>query len=82
MIREEVVPGTINTTSYQVGMAGGEAGPPLTIPPPGYVPPSFLPGTTPTPMGDGFRPRGSIRSNPSTGGLNPANVPTIRVTPG
>ncbi|WP_442481349.1 hypothetical protein [Aeoliella sp. SH292] len=81
MIREEVVPGTINTTSYQVGMAGGEAGQPLTIPPPGYVPASFLPDTTPTPLGDGFRPRGSIRSNP-TGNLNPADVPTIRVTPG
>lgn len=82
MIREEVVPGTINTTSYQVGMAGGEAGQPLTIPPPGYVPASFLPDTTPTPLGDGFRPRGSIRSNPNGGGLNPADVPTIRVTPG
>jgi hypothetical protein len=81
MIREEVVPGSINTTSYQVGMAGGEAGQPMTIPPPGYVPASFLPDTTPTPLGDGFRPRGSIRSNP-TGGLNPADVPTIRVTPG
>jgi hypothetical protein len=82
MIREEVVPGTINTTSYQVGMAGGEAGQPLTIPPPGYVPASFLPDTTPTPLGDGFRPRGSMRSTPASGGLNNADVPTIRVTPG
>lgn len=83
LIREEVVPGSINTTSYQVGMAGGGTST-LVIPPPGYVPESFAPATATSnfPPADGFRPRGSSRGNFGSNGHNDAAVATLRVTPG
>lgn len=81
MIREEVVPGTINTTSYQVGMAGGGQGDPLVIPPPGYVPSSFEPASPTMPAADGFVPRGTSRERSDSGYANPG-IPTIHVTPG
>ncbi len=81
MIREEVVPGAINTTSYQVGMAGGGQGDPLMIPPPGYVPQSFETAAPTTPASDAFVPRGTSRDR-SPSGFGESSVPTIRVTPG
>lgn len=83
MIHEPVVPGSINTTSYQVGMAGGGSMQTMVIPPPGYVPESFAPEqpVAPLPASDGFRARGSSRSRAISGEANPA-IPTIRVTPG
>lgn len=81
MIREEVVPGTINTTSYQVGMAGGVQGDPIVIPPPGYVPSSFEPAAPTAPASDAFVPRGTSRGQ-SEDGFSQPGIPTIRVTPG
>jgi hypothetical protein len=83
LIHEEVVPGSIHTTSYQVGMAGGVQGQPMQIPPQGYVPQQFAPqGSAPQPiMSDGFRARGTSGQQYPSGGSNPA-VPALTVTPG
>lgn len=83
LIREEVVPGSINTTSYQVGLAGGGTGT-MVIPPPGYLPDSFAPATPVNdfPPSDGFRPRGSSRGDFGSNGRSETSIPTLRVTPG
>ena len=81
-IREDVIPGSIHTTSYQVGMAGGGVQT-TAIPPPGYVPPTLAPEppTAVPSASDGFRPRGSARPPFGANTSEPA-TPVLRVTPG
>ncbi|QDU56457.1 hypothetical protein [Aeoliella mucimassa] len=80
-IREEVVPGNVNTTSYQVGFAGGGNSTTMAIPPSGIaIPATFAPegSTNSIPSGDGFRTRGTSHQQAS-----PNQGPTtLMVTPG
>ncbi len=82
-IYEPVVPGSVNTTSYQVGFSGGGPVATMQVPPPGYVPASFdaeqdIPTTS---MSDGFRPRGSSSSQLGTTNSD-ASAASMSVTPG
>ena len=81
-VRENVVPGSVHTTSYQVGMAGGGMQT-MVVPPPGFVPASPAPEGSfpPSTNSDGFRPRGSYR-NTFGSGASDTSIPTLRVTPG
>lgn len=80
--QQVVTPDTINTTSYQVGMAGAGQMQQSIIPPPGYVPHSLAePARFDAPaISDGFRPRGTARraavQNPPA-----SSVPRITVVP-
>ncbi len=81
-VREDVIPGSIHTTSYQVGMAGGGVQT-TVIPPSGYAPPTLAPAPpTAVPNAtDGFRPRGSARP-PFGDSTSESATPTLRVMPG
>ena len=77
-VREEVVPGTINTTNYQVGYAGGGSSTTMVIPPSGVMPASYQSAPQQTPASqDGFHARGS-----STIESQQTDVPVMYVTPG
>jgi len=91
--QQVVTPGTINTTSYQVGMAGGGQVQQAMLPPPGYVPqslsqPSAFNGSSlengqfSAPLSsDGFRARGSARRSFDSGSQS-SSIPRLSVTPG
>lgn len=91
--QQVVTPGTINTTSYQVGMAGGGQVQQAVLPPPGYVPHSLSqpasfggssfdnPQLSPLLPSDGFRARGSARRSFDSGSQS-TSIPRLSVTPG